>query len=402
MAVSLDPLFNTGYGPAAAQGSYIAAGSAQPASSAQYNTQVPYLNPSQQIYYQQPAGSVTNSSITSPRAYVYPQQSELGGNESSLGGGGGADGGAVLGSSTGSGSGSQMSLREQMEKGLIPWNDNILNAQSNSGPDYAAIDNAYNEINAQINNLESQAGVINQDTMNYTSGQYEALKPGLEQSYISGVKNLDVTKQGTQTEGESAMDAARRMAQELKQGVRARFGGSNSAGEFAEHFYNREAQRQVGNLQNTLGQNLFKIQTAKDNLYSEWQSKLKELDLMKTNALSQAKIAFDNALQQINAMRVESAQNKAQAKLTELQNYRARVQQVEDSAVNYQRQIQAQVLSGFQNLASAVEAYKVQSGQTPSMSGYANTVMPYVQQFGRTVPTTQVTGYTGKKDEYGH
>lgn len=241
------------------------------------------------------------------------------------------------------------------------------------------INNAFGGASDILNQQESSIRAGEQDLYKQATAPYESQIPLLEQA-----KTENLTRNTSQANSEkqtafNAIDAARNLANELRQGAQQRFGGSSSAGEFAYNLLGREQQRQFGNIQNTLGQNLSKLSEQANSIVSGFQSELQKLNVQKEGAIAAARDEFRRRLDQINSARFELEQNKAQAKLQELYNLRARAQQIEDQYRQFTMNLQTQAQQAFMNTQQALQQYQAQTGQQVQTNAYANPAYP---QFG--------------------
>jgi hypothetical protein len=268
------------------------------------------------------------------------------------------------------------------------------------------VDSAYGDVYGNLNNQESQLRGGEQDLYNSFTQPYDAQQPILDQARDQGLQLNQSQVNDTNQTKENALAAARRLYQELSQGVQQRFGG-NSAGEFANAFYGREFQRGQGNIQNTAGQNIQKLYDAATKINEDHEAQTKQLSMQKEAALSQARDVFNQRLTAINNARLGADTNKAQLKLQALQDLRSTIANVQSSALAYQQQIQSQVAQMQGQLAANVQAYKAQAGQATDLNAIPDAVY---SQFGN--PQQQSTQYlnnvygsfnpNAKKDQYGN
>lgn len=306
--------------------------------------------------------------------------------------------------SSGGGGGSRSSgLDPHINPATGQWDDNYFAANNRApAPDMAAIDNAYGEAMGYYNQMYDDAVKGKQTFLDQYTSPYEAMRPGMEQTYKGGLEQVDTQRRGQQVQEQSALDAAGRLYNEMMQGTRQRFGGTNSAGDFANAFYNREYMRQRGDIQNTAGQNYAALDTRVRELGDKFNAQVKELDLQKAAALSQAQNLFQQRLDQINGMKAEMAQNKAQMKLAALQEYRNRSYQLEDYYRTQQDTMKTNlmnIVSGLQNTNAQLAAY----GKTPvDVNAYMAPIYSMIGGGQTPTFTSTVTGNTGKRDKYGN
>lgn len=268
------------------------------------------------------------------------------------------------------------------------------------------VDEAFKGVFDTFNQM-SDAELANRGNLEQLAmGGYEGNKALLNQAYTSGVANDDRERGAEQTRGANAIADARQLYGELQQGVKQRFGGSSSAGEFADAFYGREAQKQQGNIQNTVGQNIQKLVAHAQDLKSKFDAQLVDLEDKKNTALAQARDTFTQRIQQINGLKATAEQNKAQMKLQALQELRQNAMAVQNSWTQLHQTLIAQQQSADLNLRNAIQSYSAQAGTTPQLGTYAKANAPLIGGGQGATSGYQASqlygGYGGKKDQYGN
>lgn len=285
-----------------------------------------------------------------------------------------------------------------------PVDNNYMGSGMNQDQYMGEINNAYNSSYDALNQQEASTRAGEQNFYDQFTKPYDAQQPLLQQAYTSGV-NLNKQQQTTNEQNKmSSIDSNRRLYNELAQGVHQRFGGSNSAGEFANAFYGREFQRQMGNTQNTAGQNQQALLTKLQEIQGEFDAKVQSLAMQKQAALAQAKDAFQQRLDAINNARIGLDQNKAQLKLQALQEFRQRAYQVQDQANQLAQQLQLIHAQNGTALKTAYTQYG-NSANTPTQTNpYEPAKYPLMNQ--QATAQTQVVGNaqpqnTSSWDKYG-
>lgn len=263
------------------------------------------------------------------------------GTQTSLGGGGGGGSSAPQGDMGG----------------------NFMGSGMNEGDYMGQLNGLYDESLGLLNQQEQSTLAGKQDFLNQYTQPFDAQKPLLEQAYQAGVGANQNQQYQSQLSERSAIDDARRLYNELGQGVKQRFGGSNSAGEFANAFYGREFQRQTGNIQNTAGQNMQTLLGKAQEIRQQYDAQLSSLEMQKNAALSQARDAFQQRLDAINNARLGIAQNKAQLKLQALQEFRANVMNVQAQAQALAQNLAVGVANQTGNIQNAIKTYQTASQQ---------------------------------------
>lgn len=244
------------------------------------------------------------------------------------------------------------------------------------------INSAYGDVYNNLNNQESQLRGGEQNLYDSFTGQFDAQKPLLQSAYNSGVQ-MNTQQQEKENLGkENALTSARRMFQDVGQGVKQRFGGGNSTSEFANAFYGREFQRNVGNVINSSGENMRKLLDKSTQIKSDYDAQLSSLEQQKQSALLQAKDVFSQRLAAINNARLGADQNKAQLKLEALQEMRNTIASVQQQALATQQQLQTSIAQAQSQMAAQVQSYRTQAGQSVDTNAIAN---PFYSQFGKSL-----------------
>lgn len=255
------------------------------------------------------------------------------------------------------------------------------------------IDSEYGAVFSNLEDRRKNLQAGEQDYYNSATLGYDAQKPILQQGLDQGNALIGQQRNQNSVQEANALAAARRVYNELRQGVQQRFGASNSAGEFGNEFYGREFARNLGNVYNTSGQNSQKLNDQAQTLLANYNSQLQKLEGEKQAALSAAKDAFRQRLDQIDAMKGQALENKASMKLQELQNLRAQAAQIEAQNTAFQQQLILQHQANLQSLQQGVGNF-AQFANTPiSSSTYSS---PSYSGFGGGQASTlsnNVTGY---------
>lgn len=249
------------------------------------------------------------------------------------------------------------------------------------------INNIYDEAYGYLNQQEQRLRAGEQDYYGTFTAPYEAQLPLIEQARQSGVANLQNQQSEAQLQEQNALAAARQLYNELSARNRQAFGGVSSVGQASSEILGREQMRQQGNIQNTSAQVIQGIMTKINDVESKAQAMTQQLQIEKENALSQAKLAFQDKLDAINNDRFMLAQQKAQLKYQEMVAYRDRVQAIQDrntefamniEAMREQARLEAQQVT--QNMNSMNDMYGAQAQEALSnQAGYNNA---YVNNIG--------------------
>lgn len=225
----------------------------------------------------------------------------------------------------------------------------------------------------------------------------------------SAFDRFGVQEQQAQGRKEDAMSAARRLYQELQQGAQQRFGGASSAGVAAFELAGRESQRQFGNINKEFTGYAQELNNQRNEVERNFTVGIEKLRLETENRRLQAQQEFQSRLNEINRSRSDLYANKAQARLSALQDMRNKIFQIQlmdrqmENQLALQRQNSMAYINNFTsttaNSAGVVDqAYNQAVG---NMSTNPQTSLTY----GNSAATNQPNQYIGqinsrKRDEY--
>lgn len=301
---------------------------------------------------------IAGSSMTNPNYSSYKGSSVLGASASAntapqnQGGGGGNS------------QPQQSAPQQNTQPNYGPSPDDLTNQVSNA---YSDVDNVLNQ---RMNDLMGSK----QNFLDQYTKPYDAQQPTLDQAYNQGTALTSQQLDQTRQQSSNAIADARRLFNELGQGVAQRFGGSNSAGEFANQFYGREFQRQQGQIQNTQGQNERSLQQQQADLLGKYQSQTQALQAQKAAMLAQAQDVFNQRIDAINQAKGEAAQNKAGLKLQALQELRNRAYQINDQSVAFERNLIAAHQAAMDQLKNTIALYASRAATPIGLNAYQNPV----------------------------
>lgn len=283
------------------------------------------------------------------------------------------------------------------------FTDPYGNLWNNFGDYSGAVDNAYNDANNLLNQQESGVKAGEQDLYNQATAPYDAQRPLLDQALNEGQTAVESAKMGVRKDEQNALSAARNLYQELNQAGIQRFGGSSSAGEFANQLLGREFQRNVGKAFDTAGQNIQKLVDKGIQIKQNYDTQLQSLETQKQGALSQARDVFRQRLDQINNTRLGLSENKAQLKLQALQQLRSEAMQIAQQHEQFRQQLIAQSQAADLNLRNAISQYRATATSPVAVDAQGN---PTMSTFGSNSQTTGASYQggvaTGKKNPYDY
>lgn len=231
--------------------------------------------------------------------------------------------------------------------------------------DTSQIDSVYNDASNILNNQESYLRSMQPDFENQVNQQFASQLPYLDQSKTAQLGAINNANTQATTQKENALAQARRLFDEQSRGFQQRFGGSSSAGMAANQLNARESQRQFGQVQQNYANTQAELNQKAVDVENYYQAQVVDLNAKKEAALSQARAEFQTKLAQINDARFGLAQNKAQAKLNLLAEFRNRAYQIEDEVRQYSQQLdlmRQQHQYQIQEQAKAMEAFNKQLG----------------------------------------
>jgi hypothetical protein len=284
--------------------------------------------------------------------------------------------------------------------GSIPTGTNNNTNVSNPNPqtatdDSGAIDSYFNEANGMLDQMAQQyqpGSQYGQQLESSFTNPLEAQRPGLESAYQQG-NQLNQQQVGTaQSSYQNVMDAAKRLYSELQNSFKSRFGSASGTGQYAQTLLANNFQQGQGQNYQTFQSNIQNLDTQKAKILSEYTAGKQQLDMAISNAKNQAQMVLSQALQSINSQKFGLAQDKANAKLTELQNYKNRIYQIQDSATAFERQLQANAQQAALQLQTNIGTYKAMANTPATTAGQSNVDLPTATTTQDTTATPQVTG----------
>lgn len=232
------------------------------------------------------------------------------------------------------------------------------------------VDSAYSGIMSELDNQRTNAQNTYPDLEGQFTGEINAQRPILDQSYKSGIQNVNsqMTQEGRNRE--DVLAQARRLFGELMQGQQQKYGGTSSTGQFANEFYGREYARQQGSIRDKSGQNMKSLLDYGNQLKEKYDAQLQSLEAQKMSAISQAKDVLYQRIQAIDSAKVGAMQNKANMKLAALQEMNAQIAQVQAQATQFQQQLYAQRQASDLQLQNQIKLFQATGQNTPTGTSY--------------------------------
>lgn len=249
-----------------------------------------------------------------------------------------------------------------------------LNWLNSGGAEQDAINDSYDEGMSFLDQQEQSLLGNQGDFFNTFTKPFEAMFPLIQQAVDQGQAGIENAKGIANQNAQSALDAARNLFNELAQRNQGIWGSGalSSAGQAASELLAREGARQFGSIRQGATDAINQLVQKGLDLKSQAEAKLQSLELQKQQALSEAKLAFREKLDEINAKRFELGQNKAQAKLAALQDFRNTVQTIQQQAVAFGQQLQAMKVQADLNLRNALAT--TQGYTSDALQGATNVV----------------------------
>ena len=246
------------------------------------------------------------------------------------------------------------------------------------------IDNAYNAGMNYWNTAEANLGK-NLDIMKtQAQSDQEANLGELGANKASALTSLEKQKRAGETQKEDAFAAARRLYQQLQQGLRQRFGGATSAGAAVSEIQGAEIQRQMGQIwrqANEFGQQIMGAVADVDEQYKAGVLKIKQAT---QQALTNAQLDFNNSISQIAAGRAQTEQEKSQARLNALMDLRNKAFTIQQQEQTFQQQLETMKQQQLLN----IDAYRQTTGSATSTG--ANAYNTFSQQAAEPTQYSQV------------
>lgn len=233
------------------------------------------------------------------------------------------------------------------------------------------IENAYKSqvdfLTGQEQRLQSQLP----DYLSTISKPFEAQQPLLQQQLTEQQAKGVTEQEGLRMQEQQALAGARRSAEEA--GLRAvqQFGGvaGSSAGQAAGELVAREQLRQQGSIQQQRAQGIENINSQLRAIQGEYNAQVANLNLQKEQALSQARLSFQQQLDNIRKEKMTAGVTKAQMTIDALGQFAARRQTIEDQVTSQQNNL---------NLLREQAALNAQNARlTESIKGQTITQLPF-------------------------
>jgi len=165
----------------------------------------------------------------------------------------------------------------------------------------------------------------------------------LGQQKASGIGQVELQeKEGGARRADALADASR-IYNELLRGGQQRYGGASSAGEAYKAIGGQQLQRNRAGIMQQYNQFMQQAAFARQDIQRKYSIALQNLQSQKTRAMSQIRMAFDSKLSEINAMKAEAESDKANMRLSALQDLRNQAFQLQLVSAQQEQQLQSEM-----------------------------------------------------------
>jgi hypothetical protein len=172
--------------------------------------------------------------------------------------------------------------------------------------------------------------------------EYGVTRKGLETERAQGERQLGEAGTKAEQRKADAMNAARRLFNEMTMGGRQRFGGASPVGEGFQALLGRELQRSRGGIAQSFETAQREIQGQLANLGENFRQASATLDLKKNQALASVRRAFEDRLLEIDRLRAEAESDKQAMRLEALTALRNQIHEINLAEATTLQQMQAQ------------------------------------------------------------
>lgn len=309
-------------------------------------------------------------------------------------------GGSVLGTSTtttGGGTTGTTGTNPSPTSPTAPTQDSGMSSL------LAEIDNIYGQTMGLANERESMLRANQPGVEADVQGQYASSQQSLGTEKAAGERTLTTAETQAGQTKDNALNAGRRLYNELSMGGQQRFGGSSSAGQAYNELTGREFQRGQATTQQAYQNAITKVTDLKANLQERFDSAMFNLETQKNNSLNEVRRMFQEKLSEIDSLRAEAGINKSTQRLQLLQDLRNQVYQINLASVQTQTALNAQKTNSEAQLKAVQDAVTSSNTSSAQTLSYQNQQSPTnldtaynITSGGQTQATTP-TGISGKK-----
>ena len=195
--------------------------------------------------------------------------------------------------------------------------------QAGGGSDADFLNQINDIYNNSINYLSTLEGNARNEYGQAVDSTGKAYGLALQQSqagFNQNIGQLDENRQELETDKRSALSEAIRAYNALNQARMSRFGGGSSAGEASSEILGAESIRQQAGIENAFLSQVRDLERGRQQLILQQKNYEDQLELQKQDALSGLKTELDTKMAQIQGLRVDSENARAQMRMSAVQD----------------------------------------------------------------------------------
>ena len=217
----------------------------------------------------------------------------------------------------------------------------------------------------------------------------------LKSSIDTQSRSMGTAKEKQGVEEESAANEARRIYNEIQQGLQARYGGTTGTGAFATELAGGQTSRNIANIRTTGAQLIKELDDKLFEVQEIGRITQQDIQTQAENQKREAKNNLENQIAEIRSKIGETQSNKAQLYANAYQNYQSYVQGVDSRNASFQQQLYSQQKAAEQTLEAAkLKASTVGSSAKPTSLKYISTTDP-IYSFDPTTGETVLQSGSG-------
>lgn len=201
------------------------------------------------------------------------------------------------------------------------------------------LDSAYNSVLSPLQGAKNRLQEFIPGYLSDIQAQYGNQMNKVSQNETNQIGNLDQQRMQSEQMAGSALGDARRVYQELLQGNMAMFGGGG-AGRFAQSILGRSTAGQMGDINQGLVNQKQKIAGDVQRVKEETAMQLQDLTSQRDAAVRSAQLQLQNQLGEIDQQIAWTNEQRANARLSAIQNFQAQAHAIHAQAVQFQQQLQ--------------------------------------------------------------
>lgn len=217
------------------------------------------------------------------------------------------------------------------------------------------VDSIFNPLMETLDKIKSGLQGGYDDFLNSYSKPFEAQIPLIQQAGEQGLSKIGQAKEKVNSGMTNALNAASQQYNELQMRNNQLFGGAalSSAGQASGEILGREQMRNTGNIRQSATTAMADLETEARNLQANVTSQVNNLTMLKDKAISDAKIAFDDRMREIELQKGQLESNKSYEKLNTLRNFNATITAIDDKFTTFKQNLLQQAQEASQAIQSA-------------------------------------------------